>query len=314
MKIACIGNAVLDHYFSGTGNLIIDGRRNFDKSYLNVGGPSSTAASVIARFGNEVDFYGRVGNDMFGKMVYQKMNDEKINLNHLAISNEVETPCSCVIINRENKTRTIAIYRSKAEYNNPYIGFNNLESDYDYILTDGKYAEDTIELIKKNPQAVTIIDAGRINPGVLKLCNIVDYIICSGDFANGVTQMEITDDYEGNVILFNRMKQIFKNPKGITITIGGNGYICEKDNKVVINPCYKSGLPVVDTNGAGDIFHGAFTYAMANNYEYHDALEFANTTASLSVTKEGGRDSCPNFYEVEEVLNRKNYQYVKKIG
>ena len=36
MKIACIGNAVLDHYLSGERDLIIDERVNFDKSYQNL--------------------------------------------------------------------------------------------------------------------------------------------------------------------------------------------------------------------------------------------------------------------------------------
>lgn len=314
MKIACIGNAVLDHYLSGERDLIIDERVNFDKSYQNIGGPASTAASVITRFGSDVDFYGRVGNDMFGDLVCQKMASENINLEHLVRSSDVDTPCSEVIINTKTTTRTIAVYRSKVEYNNPYIGFNNIESDYDYILTDGKYAQDSIELIMKNPQATTIIDAGRINQGVINLCGVVDYIICSEDFANGVTGMKINDNYQNNVLVFERMKQLFPNARGITITVGSKGYICEKDGEVVANPCYDSGLPVVETNGAGDIYHGAFTYAIANDYSYHDALEFANTTASLSVTRIGGRDSCPNLEEVEEVLNRKNNQYVKKIS
>ena len=96
------------------------------------------------------------------------------------------------------------------------------------------------------------------------------------------------------------MREIFKDAKGITITVGDRGYICEKDGQVITNPAYDSGMKVVDTNAAGDIFHGAFTYALANGYDYYEGLEFANVTASLSTTKSGGRKSIPEY---EEVLN-----------
>ena len=312
MKIACIGNVVYDFTVSSN-NFIVEGVRNsFSDAELNVGGPASNAASVIAKFGGKVDFYGRIGNDETGKYVYNKMALENINLEHLKISNSIMTPFSFVVLNVEKSTRTIFTVRSKNDYDNPTIGNVQYEQDYDYILTDGKYVEDTLNLIRLNPNAKTVIDAGRVNEGVLKVCDKVKYIICSEDFANEVTSCKINDDYDNNVMVYNKMKERFKDAKGIVITIGKYGYICEKDNKVIIKPSYNSGLPVVDTNGAGDIFHGAFTYALSNGYDYYDALEFANVTASLSVSKQGGRDSCPELEEVESILNNYECKKMKK--
>ena len=312
MKVACIGNAVHDYTVSGN-RFIEEGIRNsFADASFTAGGPASNAASVIAKFGTDVDFYGKIGNDETGKYIYNKMLLENIGLSHLNISDDTMTPFSFVILNTSNSTRTILTVRSKIDYENPTIGHCNFESGYDYILTDGKYIDDTISLIKHNPSAKTIIDAGRVNDGILKLCSMIDYIICSEDFANSVTGLKINDDYENNKMVYYKMKSLFQNSSGITITIGKNGYICEKNGEVIINPSYRNNLPVIDTNCAGDIFHGAFTYAIANNYDYHQALEFANTTASLSVSKIGGRDSCPNLDDVENALGYKNRQYVKK--
>lgn len=312
MKIACIGNVVFD-YTASSKNKIVEGvRNNFSDAVYNVGGPASNAASVISKFGTHVDFYGRIGNDMNGRYIYDKMLSENINLNHLVVSNEVMSPFSFVALNTTDSTRTIFTVRSQNDYDNPTIGECNFEKDYDYILTDGKYVEESIKLFKANPHAYTVIDAGRVNERVLNLCSMVDYIICSEDFANGVTGCEINDDYNNNRMVYYKMKEKFKYAKGIVITIGKYGYICEQDGEVVIKPSYNSGLPVIDTNGAGDIFHGAFTYAIANGYYYHEALEFANVTASLSVTKTGGRDSCPSLEEVELALHKQNKAYVKR--
>lgn len=164
-------------------------------------------------------------------------------------------------------------------------------------MTDGKYSKNSKELIDNNPNAVTIIDAGRVNKNVIELCHKVNYIICSEDFASEVTGIDIECGLNDE-IGYRKMREIFPKAKGITITVGARGYICEKDNKVITNPAYDSGMKVVDTNAAGDIFHGAFTYALSIGYDYYEALEFANVTASLSTTKTGGRKSIPELNEV----------------
>ena len=312
MRIACIGNAVYDFTVSLEGFIKEGVRTSFRDASFTAGGPASNAASVIARFSrqdssnlkNEVDFYGRVGNDAFGQYICQKMLSEGINLNHLTVSNNVMTPFSFVILNTKEASRTILTVRSREDYDNPMIEQEKFETGYDYILTDGKYLEDTKKLMDANPNAITIIDAGRVNPGVLELCGKVKYIICSEEFAEEVTGCKIGDSYQENSKVYLRLKERFDKALGITITIGKKGYIT-KEEEIVVNPAYNPQKAVVDTNGAGDIFHGAFTYAMAMGYEYSDALEFSNVTASLSTTKTGGRDSCPNLEEVGKVLKKK---------
>ena len=312
MRIACIGNAVYDITVSSNKPLVEGVRNSFSGAGFTAGGPASNAASVIARYGSPVDFYGRVGNDLNGQYVYNKMQSENINLEHLYVSNEVMTPFSFVILNTSADTRTICTVRDEIDYGTPKIGNVQYETGYDYILTDGKYVEETIKLIEKNPNAKTVIDAGRVNEGVITLCRLVNYIICSEDFANEVTGCVINDDYENNRMVYEKMKALF--PKAaITITVGSRGQIIEKDGEVIVNPAYNSGRPIVDTNAAGDIFHGAFTYAMANGYDYYEALDFAGTTASLSITKPGGRDSIPELEEVTQALNR-GTSYVKKLN
>ena len=309
MKIACIGNATFDMTVSGE-KFIKEGVRNtYTNATFTAGGPASNAASVIAKFGSYVDFYGQIGKDVNGEFVYKEMLNENINLKHLKVTDKLLTPFSFIIINTFNNSRTICPVRSNEDLVKPNIKEFSCEKDYDYILTDGKYVDNTIELIKNNPKAVTIIDAGRVNDGVIKLCHMVDYIICSEEFASEVTEIDMVASGLNDEIVYKKMKKIFPNAKGITITVGGRGYVSENDNKVITNPAYDSGMRVVDTNAAGDIFHGAFTYALSSGYDYYEALEFANITASLSTTKSGGRKSIPGL---NEVINNKSKRRVKK--
>jgi len=58
----------------------------------------------------------------------------------------------------------------------------------------------------------------------------------------------------------------------------------------------------VDTLGAGDIFHGAFTLAITENQDVPDALCFASAAAALKCTRFGGAFACPQRPEVEALL------------
>lgn len=311
MKFANLGNSTVDTTVTSDRFITEDERNSFFDSSMTPGGPACNAASVIAKFSDDsdrVDFYGRIGDDAYGDFIQKELKKERINISHLKVSN-VKTPHSFIIINTSKNTRTINTVRDKEDFIDPKIEDFEYETDYDFILTDGKYPQDSIELIENNKNAISVVDAGRVNDGVIEVCKKVNYIICSEDFANGVTKAKLSDDLENNASIFRQMQQMFPNAAGIVITVGKKGYICEKDSEVVTFPSYQPEKPTIDTNAAGDIFHGAFTYAIANGYDYHGSLEFANVTASLSTTKAGGRYSCPELEEVEKVLtNEKGYQ------
>ena len=99
MKIACIGNATFDMTVSGD-EFIKEGVRNsYTNATFTAGGPASNAASVIAKFGGNVDFYGQIGKDVNGEFVYKEMLSENINLKHLNVNNKLLTPFSFIIIN-----------------------------------------------------------------------------------------------------------------------------------------------------------------------------------------------------------------------
>lgn len=303
MNIACIGNVVYDFVVFTDKFVKENTKASYSKTNVNTGGPACNAACILNRYGNHVDFYGQIGKDGFGKEVYSKLCSEGLNLNYLAVSEDIMTPFSFVIVNTENASRTINSVRSPQDLENAKINNFSYRTDYDYILTDGKYAEDSISLIRDNPKAISIIDAGRWDEGILKLCENVDFIICSEEFASNVTGIDINHNYLNDAKVYNKLKERFPDVTGIAITVGKYGYIYEEDGIILNIPCYDPGMPSIDTNCAGDIFHAAFTHALAQGKYYPDALEFANVVASISTTRVGGKDSCPSLDEVNHILN-----------
>ncbi len=97
--------------------------------------------------------------------------------------------------------------------------------------------------------------------------------------------------------IYEKMKERYKNK--IIITLESKGCFYEENGEYKIVPSIK--INPVDSTGAGDIFHGAFTYFLANGYPLKDVLRLANITGALSVEKLGSRYSMA---KKEEVLER----------
>jgi len=85
------------------------------------------------------------------------------------------------------------------------------------------------------------------------------------------------------------------------VTRGAEGYSwLEKSGQGGYQPAFPA--EVVDTTGAGDAFHGAFTWALANGYAAKECARIAAATAALKCRRLGARAGLPTRDEVEAFL------------
>ena len=54
-------------------------------------------------------------------------------------------------------------------------------------------------------------------------------------------------------------------------------------------------IDVIDTTGAGDVFHGAYAFAIGGGLGVADAMSFASAAAALKCTRANGRAGIPSF-------------------
>ena len=95
------------------------------------------------------------------------------------------------------------------------------------------------------------------------------------------------------------METIF--PGKIIVTLEAKGALYKQNGQIKIMPSLK--VKAVDSTGAGDIFHGAFTYAIANNYDLEQAIKISNIAGALSVTKIGSLASMPEKEAIGEYIH-----------
>ena len=245
-------------------------------------------------WGANVSFLGMIGNDAYGDILKKELKKAHVNIDYLETNDSFSTPVSHIIVNKEKGTRTTLTYRKKAKMKPVTIPYK-----VDYFWIDGQEYELSKKIISENKNAISVIDAGRCEKEILELCTLCNYVVCSKDFAEKVTSM--TFDFEN----IETLKQIYLSLKDkfkteIIITLEARGCLYEKDGELKMMTSLV--VDAVDSTGAGDIFHGAFVYALANGYNLEKCLQIANTAGAISTRRIGGRNSVPTKEEMGEYI------------
>lgn len=261
------------------------------------GGPASNAAYLLGKWGMNTYFSGVLGNDIYGKRIKKEFENVGVDTRYIELSKKYKTTNSFIIVNKKNASRTIFAYRDKSMK----MENTNIRIKPDYALFDGEDFEIATKVIRNNPCCITILDAGRAKYSTIKLGKMVNYLVASKNFAEDFTGVKINyKDYNSLVKVYNLLEKDFT--ANIVITLESHGCLYKIDGKVKIMPGYK--VKAIDTTGAGDIFHGAFVYALVKGYSYEDILRIANITGALSTTKIGGRYSIPDINEVLSIYEK----------
>lgn len=257
------------------------------------GGPASNGAYLLAKWGIETTIASIVGDDYYGEKVLKDFEEIGANCRYLEKNPNHSTSCSYIIANMSNGSRTILSSKKP-----PIRKLSKEVNEHaDIILIDGEHPETAKEVLEKNPNAISVLDAGRLNDDTRMLGKMVTYVICSHDFAEEFTSKK-TDirDFNTLIDIYEELKEYYKT--NIIITLEANGSFTEINGKYKIIPSIK--VKAVDSTGAGDIFHGAFTYFIGKGYSLEESIQYASITGAISVTRIGSRYSIP---ELDEVIN-----------
>jgi sulfofructose kinase len=138
-----------------------------------------------------------------------------------------------------------------------------------------------------------IADLDEIYPGVEALASQIDYLIVSRDFP-----LRLTGEPDlGNAL---REMQLRHGCRLAAATLGADGVLAWDGRRLVHRAAYR--VPVVDTTGAGDIFHAGFIYGLLQGWDLERQLDFACAAAAINCTVEGARGGISPTADIERLI------------
>ncbi len=301
MKILCIGHSCYDIACIVDSFPLENSKNYLTEKIEGGGGSAANAATVLAKWGLETYLATAVGSDLYGEKIKKEFEMHGIKTNFVETNYDKTTSLSFILINKLNNSRTVYNINSFDSITKLKRGEITIEPDI--ILIDGYEYHTSLAVLNKFPNAISVIDASKINPETLDLSKLSKYIICSKDFAEKISGLNFDFNNSPTLLnIYNILKERFLHNE-LIITLEEKGALYVQNNQIKIMPGIN--IDAKDTTAAGDVFHGAFVYCLANKFDIEKSIAYANIAAGLSCAAIGEKLAIPNLSNVSSYYANK---------
>lgn len=295
-RILCIGIPVRDLTFRVEAVPARGSKANATHLAEVCGGNALNAAIAIARLGGRVSFAGPMGDarEMSSGFILEQMAQEGIDTTRIMRMPGLTTPVSAIMIEPSGE-RTLTIYRDPGLWTVKLPDTDELLADCQAVLVESRCTSFASSLCAEARRRGIAVIAG-----IDRAMSLQDSLLTAAShllFASEQVQETagVADDGEA----LKRLAEL--TPAFLAATRGPLGTIWLSETGE-LEETAAFPVQVVDTLGAGDAFHGAFTLRLAEGEGVREALRFAAAAAALKCTRRGGGQAAPQRFEVEELL------------
>ncbi len=288
------GISCIDHIWQVSQFPPSESRTQASDYRMQGGGPAATAAVTAARLGAQVSLISVHGKDAAGQAAQSELEAFGVDCRHLMSFDDRQTIVSGILV-APGGERYIFPYMDGAseDFQLPELDFI---AGSDCVLTDGRYPQLAEAVLQVAQQAAIPVVGDFSKTENWHLTQQVDYLIVSEECATEFlgrnepeTALTAMQQFEGQLV---------------GITLGEEGFLYEQRGRRRHLPALR--VEVVDTTGAGDVFHGAYAYAVARGWDVDQCALFASVTAALKCTVLGGRSGIPELSTVLGLLEERS--------
>ncbi len=291
--VICVGIATLDYIYAVPA-LPTEGAKYRASALAVLGGGIAANASVaVARLGGDASLYTRLGDDIAGDAIRAELGDEGVDVAASLPLGGRRSPVSAIMVDRAGE-RMIVSYSDPDMPAEPDWLPDFLPADADAVLGDTRWEAGALKLFRLARAAgiPAILDGDRkADPD---LVSAASHAVFS---EVGLREQTGVDDLEKALLGLDT------GANWLAVTAGARGVVTCRHGRVGHVPAFA--VDVVDTLGAGDVWHGAFALALAEGQGEDEAIRFASAAAAIKCTRFGGRKGAPSRAETETFLKER---------
>jgi sulfofructose kinase len=273
------------------------GKVPFQEEFLCPGGQVASAMVACSRLGLRTKYIGAVGDDERGRIQMDSLAGTGINLDHVQLRRGCPNQSAYIIIDRSTGERTVLWRRDDCLRIDPREISEDQITCASLLHIDGHdtaAVAHAAEIARRHGIPVTV-DVDTIYHGFDRVLPSIDYLIASSEFPTAWTG--VNDPFQALETIQNEYGM-----KVAAMTLGAHGALARCGGAFHYSPAFV--VNCLDTTGAGDIFHGAFCYAVLRGMGMRDALDFSNAMAALNCTALGARGGIRTAEEVRGLMAR----------
>ncbi len=300
-KIVGIGANVFDTLYNIPTYPTEDTKMRATASKTAGGGPVATGLVAAQKLGENTAYIGVLSDDNGGKFLKEDFEKYGVDTNLIEIKSGYRSFASVLWLCADSTSRTCVFDKGDL----PPLVLNDVQKqaikESEILMVDGNEMDAAVEgaKIAKDNGVKVLYDCGGLYDNVERLLALTDIMIPSEEFSLGHTGCNTAEE---------AAKKLYEtyNPQVVVITQGKKGGLLYDGNDIIYYPIYPA--KVVDSNGSGDVFHGAFAAAVTKGYDYLKCCHFSSAVSGLKCTGVGARESVPDFETTKKYLKENGYE------
>jgi sulfofructose kinase len=259
------------------------------------GGLTGTALVAAARLGAKAAYGGVLGDDELSRFTAEALEREGVDCTPVLYRPGARPIHSHIVVDQSTGGRNIFFSYAGVVERQPEEMTDDLIGNCRVLFVDHTVMAGGLRAIAiAQAQGIPVVaDIERVQPGAVEFIEAVDVPILPRGFVRALSG---DDDLDHAAEYIQSL-----GPKTVVITCGEEGVLAYAEGQRLHQPAYCV-QPVIDTTGAGDVFHGAFAYGIALDYDLPRNLAFAGAVAALSCSALGGRGALPTIEQVQALL------------
>lgn len=259
------------------------------------GGMVPTALVALGRLGVRTGLIGVVGSDIYGEFCLADLERHSVDTSCI-VKDPEKTTDFCISIAEKSTGGRSFITRwgncrrlTPEDLQKSYIG----KASYLHLCMEMNEINVCAAKIARQQGTRVVIDADHFSPQTEENLDLIDVFIASEKYYR--VRFPDGDPEE------NCREIMKKGPSVVVFTLGDKGCIGVDKNGFFSLEAFHPG-PVVDTTGAGDVFHGAFIKGLLDGKTAGECARFASAVASIKCLRLGGRAGIPDLQTTEQFL------------
>jgi sulfofructose kinase len=273
------------------------GKARFEEEVTRPGGQVASALAACSRLGLRTKYIGAIGDDERGRIQMESLCQAGVDVSEVKVRPGCATQSAYIIVDKATGERTVFWRRDDDLRIAPSEIAPEQITCARLLHIDGHDtpAVGRAAAIARSHGIPVTVDVDTIYPGFDRVLPNVDYLVASSEFPSKWTG-------ERDPFAALESLQTEYGMKVAAMTLGAHGSLAREDGRFYYVPAYV--VNTVDTTGAGDVFHGAFCYAVLEGMPVRDALDFSNAMAALNCTAQGARGGIQDLAEIRALMAR----------
>jgi len=276
---------------------------------MDGGGPVGTGLVAAARLGARVGYIGTCGCDEAAQLKLSFLTRDGVDVSRVVHRESAEEQVVMVYVHEQTGERVFG-FRDRLDE----TPLRPEELDKDYILSadalhmDGFHYQAGLQAARWMRAAgkIVMLDAGKSDremdeqgrSRMRALVEVTSVLVCGSGFSQALSGKK--DRWEAQEALLGM------GPGVVVQTEGIDGSFTLTAEERFNTPAFP--IEVVDTTGAGDVFHGAYLVGLLKGWDLHKTTLFSTAVSALKCTRLGGRVGIPRYAEVMAFLRERGIE------